>query len=104
MTSIAGVDIGSTATLFITDDASAAIANITTQDWARSQWFPSIFLRVVVGFLAQFIIAYEHVLHFPIELSIWYRLIKRRTQTKAILPWSTLWLRYHTLALGILCE
>jgi hypothetical protein len=80
-------------------------SNVTDQTaagWAQEEWFPAIFSNLVVAMSVQFIVAYEHVLHIPMEWSIWSRILRRKKLTRAILPWSTLWLRYTTLTMGIL--
>ena len=88
--------------LYLTDDPAHATSPLTAAQWGQSQWLPSLFLPIILPLVAHFLIVYEHILHAPVEWHIWARILQRKRLTKAFLPWSTIWLRYSTLALGIL--
>jgi hypothetical protein len=73
----------------------------TANAWATTQWYPRVIGTIVVPSLIPLLAWYEHILHIPTELTIWWRLFQRKRTKRGVMPLAILWLRYMTMALGI---
>jgi hypothetical protein len=90
--------------VYLTNDSTYAISDLTATQWAHSYWFPSLFKTLVVYMLISFMITYEHVLHAPAEWIFWLSVMRGGKVLRPFVVWSSMWLRYNTLVLGILSE